>query len=177
MTLELETATACDAALLKLSLPEGVHVSGEPVVYDPDADGITYREVDYVATLYREFLVNNRTGIQLNFSLPIECKSRRDVEYFAYGMNHTEHVAPFPLASQHYSSPLFNVAQSAQTSAFANGLRARIVSMVIKDGQTPEKVDDENLIYNSGGALYDFRSLRPRNYDDRRRRREDLHLN
>ncbi len=156
ITLEIETAAACERAMAKLDLPTGAHHSGETVVYDPDGQAERFREVDYVGTLYHELSINDRTGFQLNVSVPIECKSRRDVEYFFYELKHTGHIAPFPLASEHRGSQLFHRAEEAQKAALRGQLYARTIGISVKDGQQPEKLADEDLIYKAGGALYDF---------------------
>src|SRR5262249_43372487 len=61
----------------------------------------------------------------------------------------------FPLCGNFRHSQLARLI--SETSQSLKHIEPSIISLIeIKDGETPQKVHDENLIYNAGAALYDF---------------------
>jgi len=121
-----------------------------------------YREIDQVVQLYEEFDVDERTGIQLVFNIPVECKYRSDVEYFAFPLPmlrpHT-----FPVTSDLAGSDYFR--SLAGTDRILQSIPLADLSLVqIEGGRTPKMIHKENVIYNAASALYDFVLFNLRRY-------------
>ena len=125
----------------------------EPVVYSPH-DGETYREIDQHVILYEELeKPGSPVGFQLILKAAIECKTRKEIELFAF----PQPAKPPP------AFPVFSGLAGSQASrrvlsgidAFRSLSNTRISMVKIADG-TPEKICDEDLVYKSAAAVYDF---------------------
>jgi hypothetical protein len=158
LPLELETAEIVTKFLDDLpDKSDDLFFENGRLVYSPENDD-TYREVDHVLTMYEsDDMGNDYASVHLTTITPIECKSRRSVEFFAFSDPSVAGlVAPFPafsiftelpeLVSINHDIAAFKLLLNAQTS----GIRFK------EDGKTPVSIHDENLIYNAGGSLYDF---------------------
>ena len=129
--------------------------SSQKVVYSQSRLDPVYREVDRLVQIYDEFEVGDHLGIQLIFNMTIECKFREDIEIFGFSSHDIEWRNNFPLHSDLQGSRYFtrlNTSLDVLNSLDA----ADIATMEIKNGQTPQKIHAENLIYNAAGSLYDF---------------------
>jgi len=133
-----------------------IHVETENIVYSAmpqDSSEEKYREVDQMVSFYQEYKVNTFTGVQLSLNVPIECKCREQVSYFAFPLE-SQKSASFPIGSDFAGSRYF----ASLYGSFKPLLKlptARITQAKEKNG-TPNVISQENLMYNAGGALYDF---------------------
>jgi hypothetical protein len=150
---ELRVASLCRDFAASFSANRQPHATTQKIVYAP-ALASEYREVDQVIQLYEEFAVDELTGIQLIFSIPLECKHRLDVEYFAFPLDMLRpHTFPVTgdLAGSDYFRSLEGTYQVLQEIPLAD-----LALVQIEDGRTPRAIHKENVIYNAASALYDF---------------------
>src|SRR5579872_6131658 len=59
---------------------QGVSVHSHSITYGLDTQEAALRQIDQSVQLYKEFILDDRTGVALNIEIPIEVKYRRDVE-------------------------------------------------------------------------------------------------
>jgi hypothetical protein len=152
--LELEVEAICKQFAHVVNDNESINTTSEKVVYSTADEPETYRELDQLVTLYSEFELGV-TGIQMIGNIPIECKSRSDIEYFAF---------PIEQNTAHFGFPYWNELGWSQctdrlrsTYDSLSDLRTASISMLhIKKGEQPQSFSTEQLHYNGAGALYDF---------------------
>jgi len=86
----------------------------------------------------------------------VECKARKDVEYFSFpAAAHLGSVAPFPIASEIGN---FGPGHEVRLSSVLAGLTfGEIKSLKFQGGfSTTQSVDDEQPTYKAGGAIFDY---------------------
>jgi hypothetical protein len=150
---ELRVAALCRAFCASYSGDRRPHARTQKLVYSTDSMG-EYREIDQFVELYEEFNVDELTAIDLSFNIPVECKHRSDVEYFAFPLPMVR-PHPFPVASMLSGSDYFR--SLAPTYRILRSIPLADLRLVqIKDGRTPKIIHKENVIYNAAAALYDF---------------------
>lgn len=177
--LELRAANECQSFCQEKSGPDIPHLRSGKLVYSPHDDHNSYREVDQLVTIHEEFPIGEYTGVQLIGSVPIECKHRHDVEYFAFPIQDNTAHEGFPAWSDLAGSQLFRSLRG--TYSTVQRFAPSLVSMVdIRDGKTPSSLFKENLIHNSIASLYDFiltdigdSPLLGRTFDDKDMRNTD----
>lgn len=153
--LELRVASECQKFCHENDGPKAPSLRSNKVIYAPLDDSDTYREVDQVVHIHEEFPIGAHTGIQLIGSVPIECKHRHDVEYFAFPVEDIAAYEGFPVWSRLAGSQLFRSLR--KTYSGLQKFVPSVASMVeIRDGQTPSSLFKENLLHNSIASLYDF---------------------
>lgn len=147
--LELQVGAICRTFVE--TVPDRDWVAAEPVVYSPDGD--VYREIDQLVTLCQD-VDKPPIACQLVLRVPIECKSRNNVELFGFPEQST---APpgFPLFGGLAGSQAGREVLRAHDS-LRPVTNARISLVTIKGGQEPKGIYDEDLIYKSASALSDF---------------------
>jgi len=153
--LELEVASVAQAVVEEFLGDESVKASSEALVYESPDDLGTYREVDRRFSLYQEFELDEHTGVQLIISVPIECKSREEMELFLFPSDRERVTRRFPLYGDFIGSRLGRRLRSTFATLQHHTLGS-FVSLRIHDGSTPQAVEKEELIYKAGGSLYDF---------------------
>jgi hypothetical protein len=150
---ELRVAAVCRDFCAPYLGDRRPHATTQKLVYSADLTS-EYREIDQFVQLYEEFEVDELTGIQLIFNIPVECKHRSDVEYFAFPL---PMVRPhtFPVASELAGSDYFR--SLAPTYHRLGSIPLADLSLIqIEGGRTPKMIHKENVIYNAASALYDF---------------------
>lgn len=78
--LENRLAELASAFATLCTQKKGARVSAESVTYGSDTEESPLRQLDQRVEFYKEFILDDRTGIQLIMSVLIEAKYRRDVE-------------------------------------------------------------------------------------------------
>src|SRR5258708_663382 len=81
--LETEVSKVCHQFANHHHKKQGVRVSTESITYGQDTEESPLRQIDQSLSLYKEFVLDELTGVQLHIHLPIEAKHRKDVEGFA----------------------------------------------------------------------------------------------
>lgn len=153
--LELRVAGECELFCKDRNPPKTSHLRTCKLVYSPLDDHNCYREVDQLVTIYEEFPISKQTGIQLIGSIPIECKYRHGIEYFAFHLGGNHAHEGFPVWSSLAGSQLFRSLRP--TYSTLRDFPPALASMVeIRDGKTPSTLFKENIIHNSIGSLYDY---------------------
>ncbi len=153
--LELEVAKVVSEVVEEMSGTTGIFPSSETVVYEPPDSPGTYRELDRLFQLYQEVVLDDRTGLQLLVSAPIECKSREDVELFLFPTDRTRALKRFPLFGDFIGSRLGSRLRGTLAALRQENVGS-LVALKIKNGSTPGSVEKEELVYKAGGAVYDF---------------------
>jgi hypothetical protein len=150
---ELRIAAICREFCSLYPRTSHPHASTQKLVYSPDPGG-EFREIDQFLQLYDEFQVDELTGIQLMLDVPIECKHRSNVAYFAFPVPGLPSRSAFPivshLAGSDYFRDLISTYQQVESLPPAD-----LTLVEIDAGRTPKAVYKENVIYNAA-ALYDF---------------------
>jgi hypothetical protein len=153
--LELQVAGVCNDFIVAHAQQEDFAPTSQRIVYSPSEHDGEYREIDQCLKIYREVSVNQNTYFPVYFQYPIECKYRKDTEFFAFPSADEHLQRRFPVYSYMLKgsslfdsfTELFDIYELPTSS---------LVALRIDGGETPQKVHDENLIYNAAGALYDF---------------------
>jgi hypothetical protein len=180
--LELRVADECQRFCKQRRRKNGPGVDARKVVYSPLDDPDSYREVDQVIHIHKEFPIGSHTGIQFFGTVAIECKHRHDVEYFAFPVEGNRSHEGFPVWSSLAGSQLFKSLSTAydRLEAFTS---ANVSMVEICDGKTPKGAYKENLLYNSAASLYDFvladvgeSPLIGREFDDEDRKTTEVFL-
>jgi hypothetical protein len=104
---------------------------------------------------YKEFQLDEQTGIVLNVSVPIEAKWRKDIEAFGIRLPPESYMPRVPVASALYGSSL-GYAVLLPEQPFHDAPLTRLVFLEIEEGKTPKKIHKENLIFNVSSKLFDF---------------------
>jgi hypothetical protein len=152
--LEAEVAEVCQQFVSESHKKQGVRVSTDSITYGKDTEESPLRQIDQSLSLYKEFVLDEQTGVQLHVHLPIEAKYRKDLEGFGI---------EYPANSYRPRIPLVGFLHGSQLSArvrplipFANLMLSRLVFLEIRGANEPQRIHSENLVYNAGAALYDF---------------------
>jgi len=153
--LELQVAEVCRHFCTSHAGAENVHLSSEKMIYSPTDTSSEHREVDQIVQIYEEIKVEGPTGLQFIVHIPIECKYRKDLEAFAFAAKNEKLHKRFPIHGDHRGSRYFRSLLKSFTP-FEAIEPSYIVGLKIEEGSTPQKVHDENLVYNAAGSLYDF---------------------
>jgi hypothetical protein len=130
----------------------GASLTSRKVVYAPRSDPTVYREVDQVVHISQAVALSQNTGIHLYVVVPIECKYRKDVEYFALNSEDANAYKRFPISSQTYGSQLFELCVAA-LKVLDLLPPVEISGVEIVEGITPGKPQSENLVYNAASTL------------------------
>ena len=153
LMLERDLATACDQFAHANTNKRGVRVSSETLTYGTESDESGLRQLDRVVTLYKEFRLGERTGVQLQTHVCIEAKYRNEVELFS--VRATPHRRPhLPVVGFIQGTGL----QSAvsRLDLFQNAPIMSTSLIHIKGGKTPQGIHAENLVQKAGAAVYEF---------------------
>lgn len=153
--LELQVASICKEFFSTSSSSDKVDIFTEKIIYSQSDSEEEYREIDQRVTFYEEFEVSDLTGVMLDVRMPIECKYRKDVEFFAFCISENDSHQGFPIFGDFAGSEYFRSLES--TYKKIENIDVCAITMVeIADGRTPQKIHKENLIYNAAAALYDY---------------------
>ncbi len=152
--LEVALAEACQAFANANKNKQGVRISTESVTYGKDTEQSPLRQIDQCVNLYKEFILDERTGVQLQVHLPIEAKYRKDVEIIGVPYPPNSYRPRFPFVGFIHGSQLSGTLQ--RVLPFETVPLLHPVFVEITDGNTPKCVHAENLLYNAASALYDF---------------------
>lgn len=153
--LELTVASTCQEFAHQHAGRDYVSVETSKIVYSTSNEPESYREVDQSVQIYDEFEVGPNTGIQLIGNVPIECKHRNDVEYFAFPVVGETTCEGFPVCSTMAGSEYFRSLRGAAV-VLQKLCPASVTMIKIKDSDTPQSVHTESVLYNGASALYDF---------------------
>lgn len=153
--LELSVEAECLKFSDASSKRTGAYVDTRKLAYSSIEEPEVYREIDQMLDLYDELEVGS-LGIQLVCNVPIECKHRRDVEYFAFPASSELAYLGFPVAGAIAGSQYAQLLESAHLVLKDRIRPASVALLKVTHGDTPQAVYSENVIYNSAGALYDF---------------------
>ena len=132
----------------------GVRADSTSVAYGSDTEESPFRQIDQCVSLYKEFVLDERTGIALECQIPIEVKNRRDVEVFGIDYEPDSYRPRMPIMAAMQGSRLSLTIKN--NVPFERVPLLGPVFLEIKDGATPQKVFEENLTYNAAGAIYSF---------------------
>jgi hypothetical protein len=132
----------------------GVRADSNSVAYGLDTEESPFRQIDQCVSLYKEFVIDERNGIALRAQIPIEVKNRRDVEVFGIEYEPDSYRPRMPIMTAMQGSRLSLTIKN--TVPFERVPLLGPVLLEIKDGATPQKVFEENLVYNAAGAIYSF---------------------
>lgn len=152
--LETQVSETCQRFVGEHEKKQGVRLSTDILTYGKATASSALREIDQHVSLYKEFILDGRTGVQLQADILIESKFRKDVEVFG---------VPYPRNAYRPRLPVVGFAKGSQLAGSVEGVAAlgslalvRLVFIEIKDGVTPRNICDEALAYNSASAIYDF---------------------
>lgn len=152
--LETEMSEVCQQFVNVSHKKQGVRVSTDSITYGKDTEESPLRQIDQSLSLYKEFILDELTGVQLQVHLPIEAKYRKDLEGFGI---------EYPANSYRPRVPLVGFLRGSQLSErvhslmpLANLMLSHVVFLEIRGASQPQKIHSENLVYNASAALYDF---------------------
>lgn len=151
--LEARVSSKCQEFVGSAHNKQGVRVHSDSVTYGSDAE-MNLRQIDQCVSLYKEFVLDERTGIAFNLQIPIEVKNRRNVEVFGIEYPPHSYRPRMPITASLQGSRLSSTIRDALP--FENMPLLTPVFLEISDGVTPKKIFDENLSYNAANAAYDF---------------------
>ena len=151
--LETQTADVCSRFVRATDHKEGISVSTESVTYGRDTEESPLRQIDQRVKIYKEFILDERTGVQWILSIPAEVKYRKDVEVFGINYPQKSYRPQMPTTGFLHGSQL---SKSLLWTLLDEVPLAQPVFLDITNGATPKKVHEESLAYNAAGALYDF---------------------
>jgi hypothetical protein len=149
--LEEQVAALCEQ-FVNDNRKKEVLVSTESITYGDDTTESPLRQIDQRLNLYKEFILDERTGVQWQTSIPIEVKYRADVEVVGVNYPPKSYRPRIPITSSFQGSRL---SQRLRLSLFDDLPLVQPVFLKIEQG-TPREVHKENLVHNAAGALYDF---------------------
>jgi len=155
LPLELSVEASCVEFASAASIRTQVHVDTRKLVYSMLDEPEVYREIDQMLDFYDELEVGS-LGIQLMCNVPIECKYRKDIEYFAFPASSELASCSFPVGGVIAGSQYARLLAEAHPPLKDSIQAATVTSLKIAQGATPQAVHSENTIYNAAGALYDF---------------------
>ena len=133
---------------------QGVRAHSDSLTYGSDTEINPLRQIDQCVSLYKEFILDERTGIAFHLQIPIEVKNRRDVEVFRIEYPPHSYRPRMPITAFLQGSRLDSAIRNALP--FENLPLLEPVFLEIGNGTTPKKISDENLSYNAASATYDF---------------------
>lgn len=152
--LENRLAELASAFATSFTKKKGVRVRAESVTYGRDTEESPLRQIDQVVHFYKEFVLDDRTGIQLSMSVPIEAKYRRDVETCAVSYPSGSYRPTLPVVSDLHGSWL---GTTLRTIDLLEGYKlSQPVFIEVEKGITPKRTFGENLVFNAAAELYDF---------------------
>src|SRR6266513_564123 len=152
--LEPRVSSKCQEFVNALHNKQGIRVRSDSVTYGSDTEVNPLREIDQCVSLYKEFVLDERTGIAFHLQIPVEVKNRRDVEVFGIEYPPRSYRPRMPITAFMQGSSLSSTLESALQ--FEGLPLLAPVFLEIQDGTTPKSVRDENLSYKAAGAAYDF---------------------
>lgn len=152
--LEQRVSTRSQEFVRSVHNKQGVRAHSNSVTYGSDTQESPLRQIDQCVSLYKEFVLDERTGVVLHVQMPVEVKSRRDVEVFGIDYEPGSYRPLMPITAFMQGSRLS--LDLKKTDPFERVPLLSPVFLEIKDGTTPKKVFEENLAYNAAGAAYDF---------------------
>lgn len=133
---------------------KGVRLSAEAITYGHEDNLSSLRQIDHRVSLYKEFILDERTGVQLMVDVLAEAKFRRDVEIVGADLPKGSYRPRLPLAGFLHGSRLSRGIESL--TPFEGLPLMNPVLLEIAGGTTPKKVYGENLVHNAAASLYDF---------------------
>jgi hypothetical protein len=170
--LEIQTTNICKQFCKFHESKKRQSLRAERVVYATSPDDQTYRELDCKVQIYEEFEVSRQIGIQLIVEIPIECKYRKDVETFGFSLTDDstndlpfEYSFGFPIIS-YFARTNYLLGLVKSYKNIRDPAPHRISLIQIKAGKTPNKIHEENLVFNSASSLYDFVQMDLREVND-----------
>jgi hypothetical protein len=152
--LENRLAELASAFATSSTKRKAVRVSAESVTYGRDTEESPLRQIDQLVQFYKEFVLDDRTGIQLIMNVPIEAKYRRDVETCAVSYPTGSYRPALPIVSDLHGSSL---GATLRTIKLFEGYKlSQPVFIEVEEGITPKRIFGENLVFSAAAALYDF---------------------
>jgi hypothetical protein len=76
--LQEQVAEVCQQFVNDVNKKKGVRVSTDSITYGNDTEESPLRQIDQRVQLYKEFILDERTGVQWILSVPIEVKYRKE---------------------------------------------------------------------------------------------------
>lgn len=152
--LEIHVSRLCQQFSDENTKKRGTRVNSESVTYGKETDEGPLRQIDQCVCLYKEFSIDETTGVQLIVHIPIEAKYRRDIQIFGVEFPPDSYRPRFPLVGFVRGSRLADNLTSV--IPFLKIPLLQPVFIEIQGGATPQKVFGENLVHNVAAALYDF---------------------
>lgn len=152
--LEQRVSNECLEFVRATHKKRGLRVSSDSVTYGLDTQQDPLRQIDQCVGIYKEFILDNSTGVAFRLEIPIEAKSRRDVEVVGIDYAQDSYRPRMPITGFMQGSLLSGAV--VDLLPFSTLPLLHPVLMEITDGSTPKKIVDENLVYKAGSAIYDF---------------------
>lgn len=156
---EARIAAICQRLVTLYDGHQAMTVRTESLVYGDLSTGQPLREIDQVVSLYQEFELSDRYGIQLQLNVPIESKWRRGAQVFGVEVDGTK-VSPgaLPVNAEFGRTRLMmrSILPHLPNFMIDQELRRVAVLLFKEDMQTPARVLDENLVYKAAASLHDF---------------------
>lgn len=157
LPLEVQVAKLCKDFASRHTKKQGIRISSERLVYGgPEEE--TLREVDQYVNLHKEFDTKGPFNVQQMLEIPIECKHRDGMAVFGFPYEEpSRRLVSYPMFSDLSPSYLLRRAATVTLPLFEKQPLCTIgLVEVSDDGRVPRKVHEENLVYKTGAALYDF---------------------
>jgi hypothetical protein len=151
--LETQAAEACSRFVRATHQKKGISVSTESVTYGRDTEESPLRQIDQRVQMYKEFILDERTGVQSILSIPVEVKYRKDVEVFGINYPQKSYRPRMPTTGFFHGSQL---SKTLLWTLLDEIVLAQPIFLDITNGTIPRKVHEDNVAYNAAGALYDF---------------------
>lgn len=153
--LESQVASVCQEFVDSRHKKFGVRTHTQSLSYGKDTEESPLRQIDQCLSLYKEFDIDERTGIALHALVTAEAKYRKDAEIFGVPLPPNSYRPRIAIVSAMHGSQLADAIFRAKPP-FESVPLVEPVLLEITEGKTPRKVLAENLVYNAAAALYDF---------------------
>ncbi|MFD7073959.1 hypothetical protein ACFV9G_07075 [Nocardioides sp. NPDC059952] len=128
----------------------------QPLIYGADIEQ-PLRELDQLVSFYQEIEVSDRLGVQLILHVPVEAKARREIELFGLEVSGEDvHPGALPIVGGLGGSNFVREHVASMLPAHMRGAHIQRIAAVKFKGGAPQSVFEENLVYKSAAALYDF---------------------
>ena len=158
-------ATICSDFVRLRNKKHGRYIEAYPLVYGNMTPEDPMRQIDQVVVLYSEFKIDEYTSVQLHMRVLIEAKARKNAQVIGIPINRRGYRPQVPLTGFLQGTTLANVL--FQYVPFKSYDLVEPVIMVFKDdGTTPEKVSEENVVFNAASSIYDFIRFDSRDIDN-----------
>lgn len=153
--LEVQVAGVCREFCRRHDGINQVRVTTERVVYGEERSSKPAREVDQSVQFDRDLELAEHLGVRLRLRVPVECKHRRGLEAYGFPRRRDERLAALPVVSDHAGAVLVNQLAYIEP-AIIRSRRECALTLLSIEGKASDRVHEERLVENSGGAIYDF---------------------